>query len=147
MVRRVETAVACATNHPRCLLVMTGGPTAGRLSEATIMARLAVERGLSPRDIVLEEAAQSTGENASLTAPILERFGVTNILIGSKRSHLDVALARFRAYPVFRQAQPLLVVVTDEESVRQMEDYLRGHDNPEVRKRLDALRGGIHGID
>jgi len=146
-VRRVDAAVNYATNHPRCVLIMTGGPTAGRVSEASMMAELAVGRGWKRADIILEEAAHSTRGNAALTAPIVEQLGVTNIFVVSKRVHLDVAMIRFREYPVFKLAQPLACEVSDPEIIRQMEDYLRTHKNPQVEQRLEALRRGIHGID
>ena len=78
MVARVEKAAAFFRDHPRSLLVFTGGKTSGSISEAKMMADIAIRNGVPREAIRLEENARTTAENATLcTGPAT--FGRKNM--------------------------------------------------------------------
>lgn len=64
IVRRVETAATLYKEKKVNTLILSGGRGEGnQQSEATIMRREAVRRGVSAQDIVMEDASHSTWEN------------------------------------------------------------------------------------
>lgn len=147
MIQRISTAIPNVAGRTNTALVLTGGPTEGLVSEARMMALMALARGVSRDQIILEEESWTTGRNAALTAPIIERLGVRTVFIVSKKSHLNFAMNEFRKYSVFRDAIPLESPEARAESIRQMEDYLKTHHSPGVESRLAALRADSHGVD
>lgn len=152
---RVQTAVAYYRAHPSSsLLVFSGGPTAGRVSEAATMAAYAQSLGVRPEHVLLEEKARSTGENAMLSARLLLDRGIVpdKVFVVSKNDHLTWALPLFKrpAVPghLFDAAEPLGCDVDVRDSIRQMETFLEEHPlNQMVRHRLTDLRNGVRGID
>ena len=111
------------------------------------MANLAVAQGVSTNSIRLEEKARSTQENARLTAKLIEHIKPKRVLIVSKRDHLDWAMPIFRKVDAFRTAEPLACQVDRAASIVQMEAYLKKHDSPRVRQRLQQLKNGVKGTD
>ena len=61
--------------------VVSGGPTGGVAeSEADIISRRMIGRGIPPRRIMTEHAAMNTGENVTHSLPIIDsRLGLGNI--------------------------------------------------------------------
>jgi uncharacterized SAM-binding protein YcdF (DUF218 family) len=147
MIQRLLTAVPNVKSNPRSLLILTGGPTEGEISEAKMMALIALSRGVPRGQIVLEEESWTTGRNAANTAPIIARFGIPNIWVVSKPSHLKFAMPEFYKYPVFEHAQPLASPECTNESIAQMTAYLQRHPSPLVKNRLEALMKNSHGVD
>jgi predicted ATPase len=63
-------------NKDRTIIVFTGGPTAGKKTEAGVMADYAMKKYNVPQEsIILEEKARSTQENAVLVAIYSEPLG------------------------------------------------------------------------
>src|SRR5712671_686953 len=62
MIARVNKAVEFHKANLGTVLVFTGGPTAGVVSEARMMADLAIASGVSSNAVRLEENARSTSE-------------------------------------------------------------------------------------
>ena len=147
MIQRVLTAVPNVKGRTNVALVLTGGPTEGPVSEARMMALIAQSRGVAREQILLEEESWTTGRNAALTAPIIERLGIKTIFIVSKKSHLAFAMKEFRKYDVYREAIPLESPEVRADSIRQMADYLKLHKNPGVETRMEALKADSHGVD
>jgi uncharacterized SAM-binding protein YcdF (DUF218 family) len=147
MTRRALRAVEFYEQNPGAVLVFTGGPTAGGLSEAMMMAGIAASRGVPQENMRLEEKATSTRLNAELTAALLETARPAKIVVISKASHLKTAMAMFRKHAVFKNAEPLASRVTREEIIRDMEAYLKVFDSSRVRARLKAVRAGVGGVD
>lgn len=147
MVQRILTAVPNVKGRSDTALVLTGAATEGTISEAKMMTLIALSRGVSRRQLFLEEEAWTTGRNAAFTAPIVARLGVKTVFVVSKRSHLEFAMPEFLKYDAFRGAQPLESPEVHEQSIHQMEEYLKTHENPTVRSRLEALRQDSHGVD
>ena len=156
---RVKTAVDFWGKHENStIIIFSGGPTAGKMTEAKMMANYAASLGV-PSDVMrLEEKARSTGENAQLSAVLLwkEKIVPKNIYIVSKSDHLQWAMPIFKNHkgPIasFKTALPLGCSVTKEESIAQMTKYLEQHteNSPatqRVRWRKKNLEKGIQGID
>ena len=146
-IARVNKAVAFHGENPATLLVFTGGPTAGTNTEARMMADLAVAQGISTNSICLEDKARSTQQNARLTAKLIRQVTPKRILIVSKSDHLDWAMPIFRRIDEFSAAESLACQVERADSIAQMEDYLKTHDSPRVRQRLQQLKDGVKGTD
>jgi uncharacterized SAM-binding protein YcdF (DUF218 family) len=148
MMARVRKAVEFHKANPDSLLVFTVGTTAGRVSEARMMANIALASGISTNSMRLEESAESTSENASLTANIISKFNPSHILIVSKADHLEWAMPIFREHSVFTKAEPLACTVDSRDSITQMKEYLVTHpENSRVRDRLRQLMKGDKGTD
>ena len=59
----------------RMLLIPTGGdPARAGVTEAEVMARLMVQEGASAQDIIREDKAKNTQENASFVMKIISDF-------------------------------------------------------------------------
>ena len=51
----------------------------------------------------------------------------------------------FRGVDVFKNAEPFSCHVDRGDSIAQMEEYLKTHENPRVRERLQKLKDGVKG--
>jgi len=147
MIARVKKAAAYQREQPKSLLVFTGGTTVGSMSEARMMADIALAEGVPVDSVRLEEKARTTEQNAQLTAKIVRDANARRILIVSKRAHLEWAMPLFKELEVFSTAEPLACEVGPADSIAQMEQYLKDHDSPRVRERLQKLRIGAKGTD
>ena len=140
-------------------IVFSGGPTAGgKVSEALTMKIFAQQLGVNQEDVILEERARTTEENAIYTASLLLERGLRpqalkEIYIVSKNDHLEWAMPLFKQSKkvpgaFFENAKPMGCNVDRLDSIRQMEKYLQSHpDSKMVALRLKNLRNGIRGID
>lgn len=151
--KRVQLAAEYQKAHPASLIIFTGGPTAGKTTEAQMMSSYAKSLGVPENKIKLEEKARSTEANARLVANILIEQHITpkEIFIVSKNDHLNWAMEIFTndkiPGKVFKNAKPLGIDVKSSESIEQMENYLKSHESKRVKFRLGLLQKGIKGID
>ncbi len=146
-IARVTKAVTYQQENSGALLVFTGGPTAGNTSEARMMADLAVAQGVPKDSIRLEEKARSTGQNARLTAALVREIHPRRVFIVSKSDHLEWAMPIFKRVAEFKDAEPLGCQVDRADSIAQMEAYLEKRDSARVRRRLEAMKKGVRGVD
>jgi uncharacterized SAM-binding protein YcdF (DUF218 family) len=93
--RLVAEAERVARAAPVELVVFSGWAPAGGASEAALMA--ALWRGPEGPELVLEETATTTAENASRTLPLLLERGVTDAVV------VCAPLHRVRAGWMFRR--------------------------------------------
>lgn len=147
MLQRIFTAIPNVKGRRDVALVLTGAATAGPISEARMMALIALSRGVAREQIFLEEESWTTGRNAAFTAPIVERLGAKSIFIVSKKSHLAFAMEEFHKYSVYREAIPLESPEFRAQSIQQMADYLKLHNKPGIETRMEALKADSHGVD
>jgi len=147
MLQRLFTAIPNVKGRTNVALVLTGAATAGPISEARMMALVALSRSVAREQIILEEESWTTGRNAAFTAPIVERLGAQSIFIVSKKSHLAFAMPEFRKYAVYREAIPLESPEGRAQSIQQMEEFLKRHNEPGIRTRMEALKADSHGVD
>lgn len=94
--------------------MLSGAARQGGPSEARVMARLAVDAGMPPARLVLEEEATTTWENVALTVPLVEAY--PQIAYASAPTHA----ARARAY-LARQRPDLVARLVAAEDYRALE--------------------------
>ena len=154
--KRVDAAAAFynkQTNKENTILIFTGGPTVGKKTEASVMAEYAMRTYHIPsKNIILEEKARSTQENAILVAKIIEKniaLHTAMAWIVSKKDHLDWAMPLFKkAHVMYKNAKGLPSFIDRKDSIADMNEYLKTHENNQrVRWRMQNLIKGIQGID
>ena len=70
-------------------MILTGYTGSGQtLSEAAVMKRLAVDSGVDEENVLLEEEARNTVENAYLSKLIIDQLGVNEIYVVSSDFHI-----------------------------------------------------------
>ena len=86
---RLEKAYSVLEENPDIICVVTGGKgNDEQYSEAYVMKKYLVEKGISPSRIVTEEASESTEENLLYSKNIIELNGLSkNIVIVTDRFH------------------------------------------------------------
>ena len=77
------------------LLLLSGGGT-GPVSEAEIMRRMALARGVPDAALLVEPESRDTVENAREAARLLRSRGGRKVLLVSDRAHLPRAVLLFR---------------------------------------------------
>ena len=93
--RRLARALEEARQRRLPLLISGGGPgqQRGLISEARLLARAAEGYGLT---LWLEERSRNTLENARNSAAILQRKGISSVLLVTDRAHMTRAMLCFR---------------------------------------------------
>jgi len=147
MVKRTLRGIEWLKTHPDAWLVLTGGMTFGEISEAKMMTLIARSRGVPESQMILEEEARTTGGNAEFTERKLSSFDLQNIFLVSKASHLSWAVPVFQQRKLFQDIEGLVAQVSREEVIHQMQEYLKFQDSHQVRRRLNNLVEGVHGVD
>jgi uncharacterized SAM-binding protein YcdF (DUF218 family) len=77
-------------------LLVTGGLGAHPPAEAQVMRQLALDAGVQPAQILVEDQATSTFQSAVYCARILRQHGWSTALVVTDRYHLPRALLVFR---------------------------------------------------
>ena len=96
---RLDTAYDYAVEHPKTVLVVSGGQGDGEsVTEASAMAGYLTRRGLDPSRILLEDRAESTAENFAFSKAIIDEAVGPDAAIGFVTTRFHV----FRAGRVAR---------------------------------------------
>ena len=97
---RLDTAYDYAVEHPKTVLVVSGGQGDGEsVTEASAMARYLSQRGLDAGRILLEDRAESTAENFAFSKAIIDETLGSDASIGFVTTRFHV----FRAGAVARK--------------------------------------------
>ncbi|MBQ3487212.1 MAG: YdcF family protein, partial [Clostridia bacterium] len=97
---RLDTAYDYAVEHPKTVLVVSGGQGDGEsVTEASAMAGYLTRRGLDPSRILLEDRAESTAENFAFSKAIIDETLGPDASIGFVTTRFHV----FRAGAVARK--------------------------------------------
>ncbi len=97
---RLDTAYDYAVEHPKTVLVVSGGQGDGEsVTEASAMARYLSQRGLDAGRILLEDRAESTAENFAFSKAIIDEAVGPDAAIGFVTTRFHV----FRAGRVARK--------------------------------------------
>lgn len=97
----MEAYRSCKSAGGLCQLVVTGGDTATPgVSEASVYGAQLRSLGADASDIIYENAAQSTWDNARLTRPILEGLGADQIYLVTSGIHMRRALLYFAHFGI-----------------------------------------------
>lgn len=94
--RRIMHATGLIKSGRVRWLILTGGIGRYPPSEARVMRQIAIEQGVSEEQIILEEEATSTFENARACARIIKTRGLSSAWIVSDRYHLLRSVFLFR---------------------------------------------------
>jgi len=94
--RRVDHAVAVAAPLGDVPLLMCGGEGGAPPAEAVVMRRVAVQAGIAPDRVILEDRSRSTLQQAEEAARLARRTGWRRVLIVTDRYHLPRAVFLFR---------------------------------------------------
>ena len=115
-VSRVLGGVALARHHPEAKLVLVGGegeffPVG--FAEARATKNFALEEGIAPTRLIIEERSRSTHENAVLAKEMIRPETGQNWVLVTSAFHMPRAVAAFRAvdwpvipYPVDFKVDP-----------------------------------------
>lgn len=74
-------------------LILSGGPGIDSSTDAELMSRLAIELGISEKDIILESQSMNTLDEARFISPIV---GKNRFLLITSASHMGRAMALFK---------------------------------------------------
>ena len=144
MVYRVLKGVELTKKFPKAVMIMSGGLTKGPTSEAQMMGLIAWSRGVDPLRIILEDKSQTTSENAEYTAKIVGPKNVGQVFVVAEPSRVDDAVAIFQKHnKEFKNIQGVASDVSQDLIIRQMEEFLRSHDDRIVRGRLHYVIRGM----
>ncbi len=106
--RRLSHAVAVLEGRGARWLVLTGGVGEAGVSEASVMAGLALGLGVPPGRLVLEEESTSTLEQAVAVARLARQRGWQRVVVVTDRYHLPRALFLFHRLGVPASGDPAL---------------------------------------
>jgi uncharacterized SAM-binding protein YcdF (DUF218 family) len=96
----MDWGIALHRRNDGSVLLVTGGAGRHRTSEARIMQRIALDQGVEPDRILLEELARSTWENARECARIIRKHGWRRVILVTDSYHLPRGLLAFRHFGV-----------------------------------------------
>lgn len=100
LLRRVKWGIELIKRGEAQWLLASGGTGGDGPSEAQIIRRIAVKHGIPHQQILLEERADSTWENAGECAKIIQKQGWRRIILVTDPYHLPRSLLAFRAFGV-----------------------------------------------
>ena len=95
---RMEKAIALYEQDYADKIVVSGGPVYMQITEARLMYDHALNRGIPPEDVIMEEEAQNTLQNALFCRKIMEEHDFQSALVVSSEYHM------FRVKAVCEQA-------------------------------------------
>ena len=73
LISRIDKAVSYLDDNPECKVIVSGGITEGNtLSEADVMEKLLIEKGINPSRIIKEDKALDTYENFYYSRKLIE---------------------------------------------------------------------------
>lgn len=105
LIGRLDTAEKYLNGHPGARLILTGGnPDEAGLTEAGVMRRILLDRGVPEDRLILEDQAESTRDNFINTARLIGADGPVALITSSY--HMDRAL-RMARDAGFRDCQRL----------------------------------------
>jgi uncharacterized SAM-binding protein YcdF (DUF218 family) len=91
---RLNEGIRVFRSLPGARLLVSGGGVFSSVTSAELMARLAVDLGVDPRRIVLENMSKDTGDEADLIQPLV---GAELFVLVTSAYHMPRSMALFRA--------------------------------------------------
>lgn len=88
LARRLQRAVQEHRRQPHALVVVSGGAVRTHLAEGAVMRAWLQRHGVPAANIVVEDQAQNTLENAQRVAPLLKELGLRRVLLVTERFHM-----------------------------------------------------------
>ncbi len=104
---RIKHGVWLYKNDYVKTLIFTGGKGEGkRYSEARIARNYAIEKGVLPKDIYIEEASSITQENIAHAAKLTKDHQLSSVIIVSDPLHMKRAMIMARDYDLEAYTSP-----------------------------------------
>ena len=88
LLRRIGYGVRAAAEHPRALVLCSGGVGRAGPSEASIMAEVLLRRGVTPDRVILDETSLDTLQSVIAVGRFVRQRGLDGAIICSDRYHL-----------------------------------------------------------
>jgi uncharacterized SAM-binding protein YcdF (DUF218 family) len=89
LARRIGYGLLAAQTWPRALVLCSGAAEAeGQPTEASVIARALVARGVAPKRLLLDEESRDTFQSVIVTARFLRGRGLDECIVCSDRYHL-----------------------------------------------------------
>ena len=98
--RRILHAIELLKKGHSDVLILTGGIGKNPPSEAKVMKRIAIEKGVSENQIIVEESAKSTIDSAYACSKIIRMNGWSSALIVTDRYHVLRSVFLFRQFGI-----------------------------------------------
>jgi uncharacterized SAM-binding protein YcdF (DUF218 family) len=89
------------------LLIPTGGLGEHPPSEAEVMARILREEGVPEEAVLLEDRAVNTWDSARLVTAMVEKLGVSSVVVVTDPLHCVRTVAAFRQAGLMAWAEPV----------------------------------------
>ncbi len=107
LARRIARGASLALQHPEMTVIASGGWGREPPAEALVMRDRLADLGV-PRDRILcEDTSTSTLENALCSARLMERHGLTRVLVVTDSYHCPRAILTFRWLGIPARARPV----------------------------------------
>ena len=119
---RLDHAVALHLSGLAPHLVVTGGKLPGdRTSEAAVARAYAIERGVAPTDILMEDQGRSTLESLRGVGRIFRDHGIADAVFVSDRTHMLRVLLMARDQGIVAWGSPTTTSPSDNDFTRRTE--------------------------
>lgn len=100
LIGRLEQGLAMSKKNPDAEIIVTGGVPKGGVTEAYLMKKWLVEKGVNPDKVHIEDQAKDTVGNALYSVEIMKKLGTENMTLISSASHMRRGLAVFKEMAV-----------------------------------------------
>jgi uncharacterized SAM-binding protein YcdF (DUF218 family) len=104
---RVRHAAVLYRTGESGLLIPTGGLGEHPPSEAEVMARILREEGVPEEAVLLEDRAVNTWDSARLVTAMVEKLGVSSVVVVTDPLHCVRTVAAFRQAGLMAWAEPV----------------------------------------
>lgn len=98
MKHRLDKALKIIASRDVGTVIVTGGAVQNRFSEASVMKKYLVNKGVPEAKIIVEDQAKSTFGNAYESRKILKKYNLENPIIVTSEEHQARAKATFSMY-------------------------------------------------
>ena len=132
---RLETAQRCIEAYPHAWVLVTGGPTAPKVpenTEADLMAQWLVDHGTDAEQILIENKAMTTSENAVYSGALLRQHPeITQVMVVTSDYHMQRGIMALTAELILGGSEARVVsnfarmVGTNAESFRAQAEDVR----------------------
>ncbi len=96
LIGRLEQGLAAARLNPESEIIVSGGVPKAGVTEAYLMKKWLVEKGIFPEKIHMDDQAKDTVGNAIYSSMILKEIGAEDVTLITSASHIRRGLSVFK---------------------------------------------------
>ena len=96
LIGRLEQGLAAAKLNPESEIIVSGGVPKAGVTEAYLMKKWFVEKGISPERVHMDDQAKDTVGNAIYSSMILKEIGAEDVTLITSASHIRRGLSVFK---------------------------------------------------